>query len=203
MFSLHVCRLASSSGSISYGERRRDGAVLHRPYITCDGTEEFLFDCDSLPIDECSRELSVYLVCLSKFSFLYRRYIVCSVAFFIASPSLYLSPPPLIRNDALTYIIEGRQSLDIDCRTERTFPPSTTIGYRSGDGIPANLTLPMCHTNEYIILTGSAEMCQSGNESVDFNVIDSSLDTGGEYQCVSCNSIGTEILNFRVEILGI
>ena len=62
--------------------------------------------------------------------------------------------------------------------------------------------LSLCVT-PIIILTGSAEMCQSGNESVDFNVIDSSLDTGGEYQCVSCNSIGTEILNFRVEILGI
>ena len=46
-------------------------------------------------------------------------------------------------------------------------------------------------------------MCQSGNENVDFNVIDTSVDTEGEYQCVSCNSIGTVILNFRVEILGI
>ena len=48
-------------------------------------------------------------------------------------------------------------------------------------------------------------MCQSGNESVDLNIIDTtaSFAIEGDYQCVSCNNIGTVAVNFRVEIIGI
>ena len=47
-------------------------------------------------------------------------------------PSLYLRPPPSGEDN--TYIVEDGRELDIDCRTERTIPSPTTVGYRAGSG---------------------------------------------------------------------
>ena len=38
------------------------------------------------------------------------------------------------RDDVLTYTVVDGQELEINCRTEDTFPPSATVGYRIGDG---------------------------------------------------------------------
>ena len=54
--------------SISYGEVRREGAVVHNPILMCTGSEGSLLDCESFPGDQCTTDQSIYMVCLSEFS---------------------------------------------------------------------------------------------------------------------------------------